>query len=178
MSRDPFPDREAGAVGQEPGAVPLEVGTAELAELAHEILGRGAALRLRCHGLSMSPFIRDGQVLTVAPAGAATIRLGDVILYRTAAGPLLAHRVLARGRGHRGPVLRVRGDASCGPCDEVAADQVLGRVVRAERGGRATRIDSLAPRVRALAWIALSTAAHRLANWLKRRAPAPPAAAG
>jgi len=34
----------------------------------------------------MSPFIRDGDVLTFVPSGGADLRLGQVALYRTAGG--------------------------------------------------------------------------------------------
>jgi signal peptidase I len=126
------------------------VNSAELGELAGELLGRGAALRVRARGGSMAPFIHDGDVVTIEPVTDRGVLVGDVVLYRTAAGGLVAHRVLRKIMGCGAEALLVRGDATSGPYDQVLPEQVLGKVVSLERDGAVVRLDSWHRRLGAL----------------------------
>jgi hypothetical protein len=96
-----------------------------------DVLARGASFRFRALGFSMSPFIRDGDVLTVVPL-AGRPRRGDVAAYvRPVDGKLAVHRVVGRKRG----VFILKGDnEDCG--DLVPGLGLLGLVVRIERQGR------------------------------------------
>lgn len=105
--------------------------------LVAEILGKGSAVRLRAKGGSMAPFIKDGDVIVIAPLGGKAPRIGDVAafvhpgLYR-----LAVHRIVAGTA--EGFVMR--GD-NCGePDGEVVAAAVLGRVASIERNGRMLRM--------------------------------------
>jgi len=89
------------------------------------LLRGGESVRFRATGRSMSPAIRDGDVLDVTPVEPGAIRPGEVILYHGPRG-LLAHRVLAPLADGS---LQVRGDAIGSDLEEVAADRILGRVV-------------------------------------------------
>jgi hypothetical protein len=112
----------------------LSLDAADLAALSAGVLSRGGALRFRARGASMALAIRNGDTLTVAPVEAAALRVGDVVLYRTGEDRLAAHRIVARRL--EGDRLRwvARGDAAMGLGDVVEAEQVLGRVVRVQRG--------------------------------------------
>lgn len=106
------------------------------AELCEALLRDGRPVRFRAPGRSMAPAVGDGDVVTVAPVDVREVRCGDVLLYRTARGPI-AHRVVAvpvrdAGDGH----FRVRGDAPGSPDEVVPTEDVLGRVEAvAPRGG-------------------------------------------
>ncbi len=106
-------------------------------ELLRGMRERGASLRTPVHGWSMTPFIRDGDVVTIAPIGPAGPRLGDVLAVELAQGSLLViHRVVRRV--DRGWLLR--GDNAMAPDGVVPPEQVLGRVVRVQRLGREVRL--------------------------------------
>jgi len=62
-------------------------------ELCDALLRRGNAVQFRVQGQSMSPNLADGDTVVVAPAKAADLRRGDVVLLRNPDG-LLVHRVL------------------------------------------------------------------------------------
>jgi hypothetical protein len=114
----------------------------------------------------MLPFLRDGDVLVVRPAGAAEIGIGDVICYEPPSGGLCLHRVIAReDRG-----LVTRGDALA--YVEVVPDAaVLGWVIARERGGRRTAFDASPARRRGRLIAAVAPAIARLlppARWLSR----------
>ena len=47
-------------------------------DLSAEILRQGGSFQFRAHGSSMVPFIRDGDLLTVAPAEPTGLEIGDI----------------------------------------------------------------------------------------------------
>jgi hypothetical protein len=123
--------------------------------IVHSLLEEGLSVRFRASGRSMLPALRDGEYLIVAPARAAEIDIGDVVLCDTRRGPV-AHRVLSVERSARGEKqFTLRGDASL-ECDgPVTAPQVRGRIVSVERDGRRV---SLAIRGGRLGRLALTAA--------------------
>ncbi len=131
----------------------LRLGDDAFVELAAEILSKGGSFQFRAHGASMAPFIRDGDLLTVTPVDAARLEIGDVALMRTQWDRLKAHRVI--GKQVRGGVLllETRGDARLSPDRPVPGDRVLGRVERAQRGGRVYRLDRGTWRLAARLWM-------------------------
>ena len=106
-------------------------------ELLRAFQRAGAFLRTTVRGASMSPFLRDRDVVTVAPLNGREPRVGDVVA--AAVGQperLVIHRVVARCPGG----WLIRGDA-CQRADGVVAPaDLVGRVVRVERHGREVRV--------------------------------------
>lgn len=102
----------------------------ELIEAVHE---KGASFRFQAPGRSMTPAIRDNDVITISPLGGLIPRRGDVIAFRHPERPqLLVHRVLhAQDRK-----FYVKGD-NCPAADGwVPAENVLGLITGVERNGR------------------------------------------
>ena len=66
-----------------PDIIPLQnvsLSGVDLAILAREILGREAVLRFQARGNSMTPFIRDGDIVTLVPLSRPP-RIGDVVAF-------------------------------------------------------------------------------------------------
>jgi len=102
------------------------------AELMTAVLEKGKSFRFQAAGASMSPFIRDGDILTIAPV-APGIRLGEVVAFRQPETERLAvHRVVARGKAR----FLIRGDNSSQADGWVGVEQILGHVRRIEHQGR------------------------------------------
>jgi hypothetical protein len=84
----------------------------------------------------MSPFIRDGDVITIAPSGrkpkAPACGIGQVVAFVSPVNQrLVVHRIIGR---HESRFL-IRGDNLPGPVsDMIRRSDILGRVVRIERG--------------------------------------------
>ena len=116
-------------------------------EITAELLRRGNRVRFRAAGASMQPTIEDGELITVAPVGPGSVKRGDILLYRSEQG-VHAHRVVGRVKGTvtidggDSPPYLLRGDASVSCDPPVQLEQVIGRVVAVQRGGRNLALDS------------------------------------
>jgi signal peptidase I len=124
-------------------------------ELIADLLMNGHRVKFRAPGYSMYPTILHEDVITVEPVEPSTIKVGDIALYREESS-LIAHRVvkILKRSALQGPQDRsaspiearpstsetlqfiLCGDARPACDDPVAAEQVLGKVVRIETNGR------------------------------------------
>lgn len=131
------------------GSLPCTSG--EFARISADILRAGSGLRFRAHGASMHPLVRDGDILSVQPVDAATVRLGDVVLCGREADRIVVHRVIrvVGGRGERR--FLVQGDAVPHPDGLIPAGDVYGRVAAIERGGATMNLDAPALRMLGIA---------------------------
>ncbi len=107
-----------------------------LAEVAREVLSRGHSFRFLAPGASMSPFIRDGDVLTLVPFDAAACAPGDVVAFvPPQSGRLIVHRVVAV----EGDRCHVQGDNNPAEDGVFPFASIIGTVARVERAGREVR---------------------------------------
>jgi len=104
--------------------------------LLQAVLGRGVPFRFRARGFSMYPFIRDGDVISVASPDRRTPGVGQVVAFiHPDTGKLVVHRVLRR----RSAAWLLRGDNVRESDGLVPLDRIVGRVISVERGGRPVR---------------------------------------
>lgn len=122
------------------GTVRRSLRGAPAADLFQHLLQNGVAVKVRVTGRSMTPFLAAGDVVTIRPVAAATLRSGDVVLVRSPHGLPILHR-LVRKSWHpgRGMAVQTQGDAVHCQDDPVAAEAVLGRVSQVRRQGHAVR---------------------------------------
>jgi signal peptidase I len=107
-------------------------------ELLMEVLHRGAAFRFMAKGFSMSPFIKDGDVITVASTSNDRPRFGDVAVFvNPDTERLVIHRIVGKGSNFH---LSIKGDNLPTRKHLVPVSQILGRVKRVERNGRAVSL--------------------------------------
>ena len=128
--------------------------------LTTQLLRDGQSVRFHAPGRSMYPTIREGEAITVEPILPSEVKVGDIILYRSDDG-VIAHRVARIERGENdGRRFILRAD-TWGEYDEpVQADQVMGKVVSTERGGRSINPYCTGAKARLLI--------HTIASRLKR----------
>lgn len=105
--------------------------------IVQEVLGREKVLRFKAKGGSMSPFIRNGDVVEVVPLKGKT-NLGDIILYHSSYDNSIIHRVIQRGKES----IITKGDSVPSSDQPIFSKQVLGRVVAVEKNGWRMRLDS------------------------------------
>jgi signal peptidase len=108
----------------------------------------------------MYPTIRENEAITVEPVVPHDVKVGDIILYRSGES-VVAHRVIRIEKGEGSASHFILREDTWGTLDEpVEAEQILGKVVSVERGGRSIDPYSTRAKVRLLV--------HTIASRLKR----------
>ena len=104
-----------------------------LVQLLRAVLGKGVPVRFRAKGFSMSPFIKNEDVVTLSPLKDASPSVGDVIaLVPQGTDKLCVHRVV----GKKGDLWVTKGDNSSEADESVPIESILGFATRVERDGK------------------------------------------
>lgn len=100
-------------------------------ELMTAVLEKGKPFRFTARGMSMSPFIKDGDLLTVAPFNAQRRpRLGDIIAVANGVtGNLLVHRIVRLSGG----TCRIKGDNTRVSDGLFPTNSLIGFITQLER---------------------------------------------
>src|SRR4030042_2785426 len=73
----------------------LALSSQDLEKLMRGVFDKGSSFRFKGKGYSMSPFIKDGDVLTIAPLQGSSPRFGDVMVFtHPTTGKLVIHRLI------------------------------------------------------------------------------------
>jgi signal peptidase I len=104
--------------------------------LAAHTLRRTGLLRLRASGSSMLPALRPGDILLIESREIGEIQVGEIAAFECY-GRIVIHRVIEIHRGpHGSSLLIARGDSLPRPDPPVTQSELLGTVIRIERGGK------------------------------------------
>jgi signal peptidase I len=108
-------------------------GSEILPELVKEVLSKGVECRLQVKGHSMSPFIKDSDVLTVSPMSDSSPGFGEVIAFiHPKAHKLIIHRVVRK----IGDACLVKGENALEPDGLITRRHMIGIITRVERKGK------------------------------------------
>ncbi|MBW1743969.1 MAG: S24/S26 family peptidase, partial [Deltaproteobacteria bacterium] len=84
----------------------------ETTTLFSDILETGFGLRVKVTGKSMSPFVRDGDVVTIQKVPHDSLVRGDVIFFGNGQGSPVLHRLIKKKRANDGAMtFQTKGDA-------------------------------------------------------------------
>jgi signal peptidase I len=104
-----------------------------LVELLQAVLQKGAAVRFQARGFSMSPFIKNEDVVTISPLQGNLPGLGDIITFvQRETNGLCIHRIIRR----RGGFYITKGDNSSETSERLPGENILGCLTRVEREGK------------------------------------------
>jgi hypothetical protein len=84
----------------------------------------------------MRPFIHNGDELTVAQVDPHTLKVNDIIFYRSVQGSFIAHRLVKKQTRDGQLILEARGDSVIGSTEQVPMSDFLGRVASIRRGSK------------------------------------------
>ena len=131
--RSPLPKPSLYAV---PGGVHALSGKA-LEEFLRAVLAKGASFRFEARGLSMHPFIKDKEVITISPVHRGRLYCGDVVAFcHPETGRLTVHRIVKKNAQD----FLLRGD-NCPEADGlIPAASLLGRVTEVRGKNRIRRL--------------------------------------
>jgi hypothetical protein len=101
--------------------------------LLKDVLEKGADFRFQAKGPSMTPFIKDGDVVTISPLGGNRLKTGEVAAFTSPrTGGLYVHRLIET----KGEVYFFQGDRLSETDGPVSHENIHGKVTRVERDGK------------------------------------------
>lgn len=103
-----------------------------LVELLQAVVQQGVPARFQAKGFSMSPFIRDKDVVTISPLKHMEPRLGDIIAFaHPETGGLYIHRIVRKKEG----MVVTKGDNRSQADECVPRENILGFLTSVQRDG-------------------------------------------
>jgi signal peptidase len=86
-------------------------------------------LELPAFGNSMFPFIQQGDHCRFVPLDCSSLTKGDILLYRSQEGQLIAHRFVEIQWKDGQRMFLLKGDTNLGFDQPIAEDRILGKLV-------------------------------------------------
>jgi signal peptidase I len=111
----------------------LSLSSQQLEKLLRGVLDKGASFRFQGKGFSMSPLIKNGDVLTIAPLQGSAPGFGDIVVFtHPHTGKLIIHRIIGKKAGS----YLTKGDNTHEIDGLISRTAILGRVTKVERNGK------------------------------------------
>lgn len=113
----------------------MSFSSASLIELIQSALAKNSSFRFKVTGYSMSPFIKDSDIVTISPLGRVTV--GEVAAFiHPDNKKLIIHRIIGRNNGY----FILKGDRIAEIDGLIPKENILGCVTRVERNNRDWRL--------------------------------------
>ena len=104
------------------------------------LLSDGHSTLVPVRGASMRPALIEGDVVVVSPF-LGLPRPGQIVLARTAGGPLVVHRLVDVELQSGRRLYRLKGDTETGADAGVLREELYGRLIAVERDGQCLDAD-------------------------------------
>jgi hypothetical protein len=118
------------------GLTSLSMPNDKFAELMESVLKNGTSFRFQASGFSMSPLIKNGDVITLSNPSEKRVSLGDVVAFiNDQCGKLTVHRIVGFNMNH----ILIKADNSAQPDGWMGREGILGSVTHIERFNRPIR---------------------------------------
>lgn len=101
--------------------------------LFEDLLNSGVSLQVRVTGRSMTPFIRNGEIVTINKVRPLSLQRGDLIFFRNSQGFPVLHRLIRKKYIDDTLMFQTKGDALLSFDEPVMSHHVLGKVGRIEK---------------------------------------------
>jgi hypothetical protein len=121
--------------------------------MTQEVLSQGFNVQVKGRGMSMYPLVQTGDTLRIEPASATELNIGDIVFYRLPIGTYVIHRLIKKNGN---ATLITKGDNQPHYDTPISIDDVLGRVVQIEGGGKRVKLNGWPSRMLGwlIAWLA------------------------
>jgi signal peptidase len=93
-----------------------------------EVMKKHGSIDLPAEGNSMFPFIQAGDICRFVSCDPLTLKKGDIVLFQTAAGHFVAHRLHRILSAGDQPRYICKGDTNLGTDEPVGQDRILGKL--------------------------------------------------
>jgi len=117
-----------------------------------DLLQAGYALRFTAQGTSMSPLIREGDVVLIEPISGKLPKPSEIVFFINQQGNLVLHRVLKRWRKDEKFFFLLKGDQVAMTDGIYEKARIIGRLRAVERTGYSLSMDDFS--FKTLNWLA------------------------
>lgn len=108
----------------------------ESIQLLIRVMSRRGWIELPARGTSMYPFIKKGDVCRFIVTNTDNIKKGDILLFRTLGGNLVAHRYCRMVTRNQQLYYLCKGDTNLKHDEAIGLDQMIGKLTWIERNRR------------------------------------------
>ncbi|WP_261302592.1 signal peptidase I [Paenibacillus andongensis] len=112
----------------------------EFVQMVSHVMEKRGWIELPAEGTSMYPFIKKGDICRFVLAEAGNLRKGDIILFRTSHGSLVAHRFCRTLTRNLQLHFLCKGDTNLAHDEVIRMDQMIGKMSWIERNGRIIKV--------------------------------------
>ncbi|MBN1996966.1 S24/S26 family peptidase [candidate division KSB1 bacterium] len=119
--------------------------------IAKDALLKNGTLQLKVFGNSMSPFIRNGDIVRISSLNNKNPHRGSIIFYRLK-NRLYMHRIVKKSLINNNPVVFTRGDSTFAEIHQVPVDFIIGFVSHLYKNNKLIPVNSFFNRKIALSW--------------------------
>lgn len=101
--------------------------------LLFNAIDKHGSIDLPAHGHSMFPLINEGEICRFESCDGSLLKKGDIALFHSWNGQLVAHRFYRHETIRQRPCLVFKGDTNWGPDEPVVQEQLIGKLVRIQK---------------------------------------------
>jgi signal peptidase I len=123
-------------------------------------------LDLPASGNSMFPFIRQGNLCRFIQCDPSRIKKGDIILYYSKTGQLIAHRLV---KAHQSTFL-LKGDTNLGFDEPIEAEHMIGKLLYVQKQRKQITQNQLIARIWGIIILAFPVLSGLLRKHLNKKA--------
>jgi len=120
----------------------LSCDSVEFAALSRDLLHKDKTLRFQARGFSMTPLIRDGDVLVVKPLGESGLTAGDVVLFTIEPMRMALHRIIRIKIAKKQRTYLLQGDQINHPDGWFDHGDIFGLLTQTERNGKLVMVNT------------------------------------
>ena len=99
-------------------------------------------IELPARGNSMYPLIRKGDVCRFIPCDPFLLKKGDIVLFRSSAGLITAHRICYMEKSEGFVRFLLKGDANLGYDEPVEQKQIIGKLIWIRKSRVKIKVDT------------------------------------
>lgn len=128
-----------------------------------KMLDKKGWIDLPAHGSSMFPFIQEGDICRFVISEPLNIKKGDIILFQTSKGQIIAHRLYKVTCVDNLLKYQFKGDTNFGLDKPINSNQIMGKLYSVQKN----RLTFRAANIPSYAWGRLILSFPLLSSWLR-----------
>lgn len=119
-----------------------KISTNEILTLSSQLLDADIGLKLRVGGMSMFPFLQNGDIALIQKLAVKELKVGNVIVFKQA-DKWIAHRLLKTKIMQGRLIFLTKGDAAVHADTPFTEEHYAGKIIAIFRNGEKIKIDTL-----------------------------------